>query len=210
MKKKNVLTMALSVSLVGVIAVGGTLAYLTSTTGPVTNTFTGSAGITMTLDEAPVDANGKETAGARRTENSYSNILPGEVYDKDPTVHITSVPANGADVYVVVKGATGDDYTVTFGEWNSKLTKVEGYTDLYKYTDVVEPSDITGGKFDIKVFDTIEFNYDDADVALNNVTVKAYAVQTGLSTEDLADDYESVADMAAEALDATKVTPAQD
>lgn len=53
MQKKNVLTMALSVSLVGVIAVGGTLAYLTANTNKLTNKFTFTTnGITLQLSES--------------------------------------------------------------------------------------------------------------------------------------------------------------
>ena len=48
MKKKNVLMMALSLCLVAVIAVGGTLAYLSDTDGAVTNTFQFAAGIDVT------------------------------------------------------------------------------------------------------------------------------------------------------------------
>lgn len=205
MKKKNVLTMALSVSLVGVIAVGGTLAYLTSTTATVTNTFYGSDGIKMTLDEAPVDPDtGKVTTGERRTSNTYNNVLPGVDYDKDPTVHVTEVPDDGADVYVVIKGLPDStkNYTVDY-ELNSKLDSVAGYTNLYKYDEVVDSAQ------DIVVFDGIKFDFDN-DAAntegftIDQILVQAYAIQTGAEPEGTTVDA-----MAATALGATATTPAQ-
>ena len=56
MKKKNVLMTALSLTLVGVIAAGSTLAYLTSQSDTLTNTFTvgegyGTDGDGFYLDE---------------------------------------------------------------------------------------------------------------------------------------------------------------
>lgn len=63
----------------------GTMAYLTDK-DTVTNTFT-VGNVAITLDEAPVDANGKETTGNRTTENKYK-LLPGHEYDKDPTVWV--------------------------------------------------------------------------------------------------------------------------
>jgi len=65
-------------------SVFGTLAYLTST-DTVTNTFTVGK-VQITLDEAPVDANGETTDGDRVKKNNY-HLLPGHEYDKDPIVH---------------------------------------------------------------------------------------------------------------------------
>jgi len=62
-------------------SVFGTLAYLTAT-DTVTNTFTVGK-VQITLDEAPVDANGETTDGDRVKKNNY-HLLPGHEYDKDP------------------------------------------------------------------------------------------------------------------------------
>lgn len=85
---KKTLTVILAFVLVVVISVTGTFAYLTSSDS-VTNTFTVGK-VAITLDEAKVDANGKAITGdgaARVEENSYK-LLPGQEYDKDPTVTV--------------------------------------------------------------------------------------------------------------------------
>lgn len=190
MQKKNVLTMALSVSLVGVIAVGGTLAYLTSTTKEVTNTFTGSAGITMTLDEAKVGQDGQaiEGSGAERVkENTYNNILPGVEYDKDPTVTLTSVPTGGVYVFARIEGldtTENDKYTVS-ADWSSQWAKVgdgDGVDGIYVYIGADPEADIvtvTGALDDI--FEHVTFTYDQANGAaaptIKKINVIAYAIQ---------------------------------
>lgn len=189
MKKRNVMTMALSLALVGVIGVGGTLAYLTANSGPVTNTFIGSVGIEMTLDEALVGTDGQAVDPESRVQsNSYANILPETAYDKDPTVHLTQVPTGGVDLYVKVTGVdTTDedgytaDVTISSGNW-TKVGGFAGVDGLYKYNGVITQ---TG---DFVVFDGISFDYEvenGEDVPeIKNVVVKAYAIQTGVADAD--------------------------
>lgn len=86
-KTKKILAMACAMALSAAIAVGGTLAYLTSNDS-VTNTFTvGSVG--LNLDETRVDEMGKPVDPAERTEkgNEY-HLLPNHEYTKDPTVTV--------------------------------------------------------------------------------------------------------------------------
>lgn len=99
MKKR--ISIAVSVVALALLLIAGTVAvtvaYLTSTAN-VTNTFTVGQ-VKITLDEAPVDANGKETTGNRGTANTYL-FVPGGVYDKDPTVHVA---ANSEECYLFIK-----------------------------------------------------------------------------------------------------------
>ena len=101
MKKSKAILMALCAVLLVAASVMGTLAYLTST-DTVTNTFTVGK-VAITLDEAPVDANGQKTNGPRRTSNEY-HLLPGHRYDKDPIVHVA---ADSEDCYLFVKVENG-------------------------------------------------------------------------------------------------------
>ena len=55
MKKKSLLTMLLALTLVAVVGVGATLAYLSDSTGAMTNTFTVGSGIDITQDEEDID-----------------------------------------------------------------------------------------------------------------------------------------------------------
>ena len=101
MKKTKAILMALCAVLLVAASVMGTLAYLTST-DQVINTFTVGK-VDITLDEAPVDANGQKTNGPRRTSNEY-HLLPGHEYVKDPIVHVA---ADSEDCYLFVKVENG-------------------------------------------------------------------------------------------------------
>ena len=205
MQKKNVLTMALSVSLVGVIAVGGTLAYLSATTEEVKNTFTSSASIKMKLDEAQVvDGEVQYTDDSKTVEkrvqaNTYENILPGIQYYKDPTVTLEQVPTGGVYVFARIDGLNPDveaGYTVSTDLNNQKWKKVETVTlpseeqyDLYVYVGEGTEDDNTPTPVDTEkalpdIFQHVTFNFandeEDSDshtVAIDNINVVAYAVQ---------------------------------
>ena len=56
-KLRRILLTVCSAALLVCVTVGATVAYLTSTTGPVTNTFTVGK-VAITLDEADVDVDG--------------------------------------------------------------------------------------------------------------------------------------------------------
>lgn len=98
--KRKALLLTLCAVLLVAASVFGTLAYLTDTEA-VTNTFTVGQ-ISMSMDEAKVDTEGKVITGdgaARVTENTY-HLLPGMTYAKDPIVH---VDANSEDAYIFIK-----------------------------------------------------------------------------------------------------------
>lgn len=147
--KKKIVALALVFCLSLAIGVGGTLAYLTSTTGPVTNTFT-VGNVFATLDEAKVNEYGEMlkkvtdsesgevtylvTKNATEAERVYGNeykLIPGHTYVKDPTVHIE---AGSENCYLFVKVENGitaiEDSTSTVA--SQMATK--GWTQL---TDAV-------------------------------------------------------------------------
>lgn len=102
MKKKSILVAGLSIMIIASMAIAGTLAYFTNTK-TANNTFT-VGNVAITLNEAPVSKTGDtwtaDQEAARVTENTYSNVYPGAVLPKDPTV---TVDANSSDTYVRVK-----------------------------------------------------------------------------------------------------------
>lgn len=145
MKKKKLLTTAMSMALVGVVAVGGTLAYLSDKSNEVKNTFNVGNGyeeegnhVGLWLDEALWGSN-----EGTRTEsgNTYEDLLPGSVVVKDPTFHMT---ANSTDSYVFAYVQGVDDmikagYIFTVEDpagltdpvsaFNEHWVKVSDYTD---------------------------------------------------------------------------------
>lgn len=117
MKKAKLLTMLGAVALIGAIGVGSTLAYLTSTTGPVTNTFTvgnvnfdlnnglkESAVIRSTETGLYVDNDGANTWTSDK--NEYKDLVAGEVVYKDPTV---TMGEDSQDAWVFAKITNAND-----------------------------------------------------------------------------------------------------
>ena len=70
------------------VSIFGTMAYLTDTDA-VTNTFT-VGHVDIKLDEALVDEYGNTVTGegAKRVDANKYHLVPGHVYDKDPTVTV--------------------------------------------------------------------------------------------------------------------------
>lgn len=125
MKKKNLLMMALSLCLVAVVAVGGTLAYLSDSSDSVTNTFTFGT-IEVTLSEDEPTATGNETI----TENanngySYANVVPGQTLNKAPKLTVTTT----VDAYVFARVTVGDN--MELGSITDGWTQVPGTTNVW-------------------------------------------------------------------------------
>jgi len=94
------MVMILSLMLVVGLSVGGTLAWLTASTGPVENTFT-VGDIEITLKEHAYNPEDTDT----KLNDDVANIneyplIPGTTYYKDPVVAVT---ANSEDCYLFVK-----------------------------------------------------------------------------------------------------------
>lgn len=160
-------------------AIGGTLAYLMTSTTPVVNTFTvGNIG-TLTLSETGMDA-------TNRTKDYM--VIPGVDITKDPKVTFSgnNVPAY---VFVKVDAATGwttttdnRTYTCIDGKvsWtvHNSWTLVDGTTNVYwqeaTTAGLSNVSVISDNK--ITVANTVLQSELTAD-AVPNLTFTAYAVQ---------------------------------
>lgn len=184
--KSKALLLALCAVLLVAASVLGTMAYLTDNKS-VTNTFTVGK-VEITLDEAPVDTNGKATTGDRVKANEY-HLLPGHEYDKDPEIH---VGAESEDCYLFVTinnaiaeiEATGD--TTVAAQMGANGWKiVDRDAGLYVYVGKAEDASAplaVSANNNIPVFEKIVIagsvnnttlaEYEDA-----TITVTAYAVQ---------------------------------
>lgn len=206
---KKAMLMTLCAIILVVATVFGTMAYLTST-DEVTNTFT-VGNVAIKLDEAKVGTDGKALTGADATrvkENSYK-LLPGHVYDKDPTV---TVLAGSEESYVrmTVTFSKANELDAIFAPTGADLTSIfKGY-DAANWIAKGNTKDATANTR------TYEFWYKEAvgaptaDVALDalfdsitvpgtitkeqlatiegmTITVNAYAIQAdGFATADAA------------------------
>ena len=117
-RKQRNRRIAMTVALVLVVALassGGTIAWLTATTAPVTNTFTASD-IDITLTET----------GATNNAKSFK-MVPGSTIDKDPKVTVKA-GSEACWLFVKIEKSTNLDnfisYTVATG-W-TELTGVDG------------------------------------------------------------------------------------
>lgn len=172
MGRKAIVVLSLMMVLV-LAAVGGTVAWLTDNSGPVTNTFTvGDIGINLT-----------------ETPDQTYHIVPGVNIAKDPKVTVT---ANSEKCYVFVKvdeanwpnvmkaDNTGRkvDYSMASG-WN-KLEGVEGVDNVW-YREV--ETSTTAQEFPVLADNTVtvsgELTKAEANAITSNptLTFTAYAVQ---------------------------------
>ena len=133
-KKKNVrkwVRNGVALGLVAVLSIAGTLAYLQKTTGEKVNTFTGSAGLKLSLTESNWDTNNNNTADTGEPMKEATSYIPGNTYKKNPQlINWTIEVGNTTDWGKVQKDGDGD---VTNGTDDTSSAE---YTD-YKYSEYV-------------------------------------------------------------------------
>nr|MBR4281554.1 hypothetical protein [Clostridia bacterium] len=181
MKTKKILVLALAALLLVVVSVAGTVAYLTATSGPVTNTFTPTTLIVGLAETQP--------------ENKTAPMIPGTTIAKDPKVtYSTDVPAY---VFVEVTEAIGEGltfsnyigYSVITG--TDKWQQVTGVNNVY-YMEVAAGNSPEGGisviqdisttpvadqvtvKADLELADMTKL---DAETKYPTLTFNAYIIQ---------------------------------
>jgi len=163
MKKKFL--MALSLVLVAAVSIGGTLAYLTTKTETITNTFTVGK-IAMTLDEVKIgedgaivkDASGKEV---RTSEGNSYKVYPGALLDKDPTV---TIAAGSESCYVRMKveltpsKALDDVFDAAGGPANMGAIFKEYDATTWKCVSITENADETIRTFIFEYKETVPYS----------------------------------------------------
>lgn len=159
MKRKNMISMVTSLALVGVVAVGGTLALLTSQSNDVTNTFTVGADYPAEALKVREHDVTQLATGAWNSEEGndwkvngstnayegiqYTNLVGGTTVDKDPqfvlaegspkswiTCYIDGL--NELRDYVTVSGVETEGLT---GHWYRYNPEGETFTDKYILVD---------------------------------------------------------------------------
>lgn len=110
---KKTIALLVAVSMIVGCVIGATLAWLTSTSAPVVNTFT-TSDITVTLAES---------------ENLDLKMIPGHIITKDPKV---TVGADSEDCYLFVKVEKSENY----GQYLNDYIIADGWTALDGVTGV--------------------------------------------------------------------------
>ena len=170
-KLSKILLLILCAVLLVTASVMGTLAYLTNTTGPVTNTFT-IGSVAITLDETDVDVYGVKDGDTRVVENTYK-LIPGHEYIKDPTVHV------GADseecwVFIKLNNGLGNAAQITIDTANWTLVETVNDGLVYAYNTT-----LTAGQSTTALFSTFTFasDADPEDYDGKTIVLVGYAVQ---------------------------------
>lgn len=138
---KKVLVLALAALLLVAVGVGGTLAWLTATSGPVTNTFT-PATISVNIDEHKYNKADNSLGSEVVKTNTDYLIVPGRDIKKDPEVDASSDVA--FYVFVTIEKKDWLD-ALTYGI-DPNWTVVPGKTNVY-YKEVATAG--TDGKYSI-------------------------------------------------------------
>lgn len=121
--RNRILLTALAALLLVVVAVGGTVAWLTDTTDEIKNTFT-AAGIDITLIETK---NPDGTEVSEGVKNWSAKMIPGQTYAKNPVVTVEDT--TDVDIYLFVKFEETNTPS-TYLTYTSTLTTENGWTKL--------------------------------------------------------------------------------
>lgn len=178
--RTRILLTAVAALLLVTMAVGGTLAWLTATSGPVENTFKPSD-IDVLINESPYTAttNTIDTTAAKVTANTGYQFVPGVNLPKDPEVTVD----NDVDCYVFLK-VTGTNWpSYAKYEIDSTWTQLKGYTDVW-YKEVAADADVKS--FNVLVGDQVTVDQTVTDMSESyeggtaknvKLTFNAYACQ---------------------------------
>lgn len=183
MKKKNLLMMALSVCMVAVVAVGGTMAYLSDAVKPIKNTFK-FGDITVAVEEKVPDAVADESiVSDGKGGLTYTNVVPGQDLNKEPKVSVTT----SVDAYVFVKVDVSNDTISLPSDAMSGWTKLTGEDGVYYQS--VEGKDVAQDLGSLFTKVTVDSDLT-GDESLAEITISVAAIQqAGFSGADDAFDH---------------------
>ncbi len=185
--KKKIITIATAGFLALGLIVAGTLAYLTATADPVTNTFT-VGNIAIDLEEPSYD----EPDGGTK-------LYPGATVDKDPTVTVKA-GSEKSYVYMLMDNQfnapqpNGIPDAITFNfHANWVPVQTDGTKTLYRY---YQPVDASASAVDIVLTPLFTNLYVNSTLVTSDnidlldgktIEIKAYAHQFDTVNEDTAD-----------------------
>lgn len=166
MGRKAIVVLSLMMVLV-LAAVGGTIAWLTDKTDPVTNTFS-TSDIEIDLYEHVPGSDGVLTTEETRVGYSNYKMVPGYTIAKDP---VALVKTNSEPCYLFVKVVEGNN----FGTFMT-YTIAEGWTQLKD----ADNKDVAGVFY--RVVNTADMGTPYPVLANNQVSVKDTVTKTTMSS----------------------------
>lgn len=189
--KKKTIALAVAMVLTLTTVIGGTLAWLQTTSNEVKNTFT-FGDIQIKLDET--DTDDSTTNADRDTENAY-DLIPGDKEIKDPKV---TVLANSENCYVFVK-ITENNNTLGTGKVinyaiDSAWKEVDATNKIYVYDvnkdgtgDIVTTSE-SDQMINQSILATTTTDSETYNIWVNDALTKENIAAMAGSTEATSDD----------------------
>ena len=182
-KRKRLITGAALLVICLAAAVLPTYSWLSSKSETVVNKFAGGT-ISIAMDEAKVDADGKKIEGEdaqRVTSNSYK-YTAGAVLDKDPTPTVIK----GSDecyVFVCVENQLSDKFSINYDADSWKSVATQGDKTVYAYVKKVAAKEAEKDITLPPVFNQVKVSEnltseDIENLGEKNLNVTAYALQT--------------------------------
>lgn len=166
MKKSKAILLCVSIAVLVVATVMGTLSYLTDTE-EVVNTFT-VGNVDIKLDEADVDQNGEPIIGADRVIENQYHLIPGGEYVKDPTVTVIKGSEEAYVRMLVTISDIADIKEVLGNDFLPENYVANWDRDIWRCADIKDNGDDTV---------TYEFRY--------NKTVNAFNANSDIVLEPL-------------------------
>lgn len=186
-KSKKFLTAFMAVVMIAACIAAPTYSWLSSRSEQVVNTFAGGA-ITVTIDEAQVDTDGKKIDGGERVVANSYKYAAGSVLDKDPTPTVLKGSVE-CYVFLCVENELDDLFSmdINTADW-TKVSEEQGKA-IYLYKEAVDAEnadeDITLSPIFTQVTVSKELTQDDvARLGEKNINVTAYAIQTEALTRE--------------------------
>lgn len=182
MKMRKILAMVMALALTAALAVGGTLAYLTSTTEEIQNVFS-VGNITANLAET--------------VKNDGFKIVPGNTEKKDPTITIKKesekcyVYAYIDNQLLLTGGIVASSVNISDTDWILIAGTTNNGKALYRYKEIVDAA--TENKA-LPVFTQVTYlgnviNDQNIDQLKNKtITVQGYAYQSENVDQTTADN----------------------
>ena len=193
MKKKNLITAVASVAMVGVIAVGSTLAYLSANDGTLTNTFTFANDIVVDVYEttnessyASVTSDGGKGVGVNGGI-AYSNLIPGQSLNKNVDLDIDTTFETYLYVNIKAEGEATNVMKINdvTSDWTAVQVDDNGYGIYRKVNNVSENTDA------IDVFNTVivpDVEGSTSGQSIKNIVIDVWAAQaSAFESDDAAD-----------------------
>lgn len=199
MKNKKALKLIGALALVATVGVGATLAYLTDKSNIVTNSFTVGTGyeidddtkLAVWIDEEKIGtpAEGELIVEGRTLAgNTYSDVLAGDVLDKDPELNIAAGSVKSYAFIQVTglhtleaKGVTVDLNTTDWKKVDISTGEVVDDEDsgtldgIYMYKTMLDPTNGIAETNPLFTAVTIDPNFD--DTTIESIVLKGCAVQ---------------------------------